>query len=532
MDPAAVAAAHEAELAPDVRRALGAWSTPGPLVEHVLDRVLPAPGHGPPPTVLDPACGTGMFLVAAVRRIAAGWRLSRRQAAERCVVGADVQQAAVAAARALLWADTGEAGPPPAGWLAGRLRVGDAFALDWPAADVVVGNPPYLSPLATATAPTADQVAAWRRRFGTAVSAYTDAAAVFALLALELVAPGGRVGLVLPQSLLSARDAAGARARLAETATLESLWVAGARMFDAAVLTCVATWRARPAGDAEPLRVRRFAGPAFAPLPDVVTSAGDLRGRPTWAHLVGDAFGVPAVPPPALAEAGRLGDLARTAADFRDQYYGLAPHVHEAADTGPRPTEAPLVTTGLIDPARCRWGRRATRFRGQRWARPVVDLDGLAATPLGSWAGSRLVPKVLVASQTKVLEAVVDAEGAWLPSVPVVSVVAPPDDLWHVAAALSSPLTSAWAAGTYLGAALTTTAIKLSARQVAEVPVPPTRPRAWDDAAEEVRRAHAAVGDDTRRAHLVAAGERMLAAAGVDGDDAVTLLRWWEARLP
>ena len=65
------------------------------------------------------------------------------------------------------------------------------------------------------------------------------------------------------------------------------------------------------------------------------------------------------------------------------------------------------------------------------------------------------MPKVLVATQTAVLEAAVDEQGTWIPSVPVVSVVPrTADDLWPVGAVLCSPVTSAWAAATYLGAGL------------------------------------------------------------------------------
>ena len=37
------------------------------------------------------------------------------------------------------------------------------------------------------------------------------------------------------------------------------------------------------------------------------------------------------------------------------------------------------------------------------------------------WARRKLVPKVLVANQTRIVEAVADPEGAWLPGVPVSS---------------------------------------------------------------------------------------------------------------
>ncbi|HMK09978.1 MAG TPA: hypothetical protein VK461_00195, partial [Acidimicrobiales bacterium] len=129
---------------------------------------------------------------------------------------------------------------------------------------------------------------------------------------------------------------------------------------------------------------------------------------------------------------------------------------------------------------------------------------------------ARLVPKVVVATQTRVIEAAVDESGDWLPAVPVISVVAEPSMLWPIAAALCSPPLTAWAATRHLGAARSPTALKLSAREVRALPLPPPSP-SWDAAAAALR-----AGD------LLGAGRAMCDAYGVD-DQA---FRWWEARLP
>ncbi len=261
------------------------------------------------------------------------------------------------------------------------------------------------------------------------------------------------------------------------------------------MLTCIATF---VRGDAQG-PVRRSHGPSFTPLSEA--DAVDLAARPTWSHLVAEAAGIPSVP----LGAAVLGDLALATADFRDQYYGLVGCV---SDDGEGP---PLVTSGLIDPGRSAWGERPARFARQVFAAPRVDVARLAP-PLQAWAAARLVPKVLVATQTPVIEAAVDADGAWLPSVPVVTVVPRrPSDLWRVAAVLTAPAASAWAAGTYLGAALSVRAIKLSAAQVVTVPVP-VRP--WDEAAG-----------------ALAAGDVHGCARLMDEAYGTELYDWWAARL-
>jgi hypothetical protein len=221
---------------------------------------------------------------------------------------------------------------------------------------------------------------------------------------------------------------------------------------------------------------------------------------------------VPAVPD--LAGAGCVGDLATATAGFRDQFYGLVPFVRDGGD-GPA-----LVTTGLIDAGHCAWGVRPARFARRTFAAPRVDVRALgAADPrLAAWVDRQRTPKVLVATQTKAIEAVVDADGDWIPSVPVIAVhprrLA---DLWSIAAVLLAPPVSAWAAARHLGAGLGATSLKLSARQVMELPLPP-RGAAWAGAAARAR-----AGD------LDGAAVDMCRAYGLSRTGTRSLLDWWRA---
>jgi len=212
-----------------------------------------------------------------------------------------------------------------------------------------------------------------------------------------------------------------------------------------------------------------------------------------------------------LVEAGRLGDLAVVTADFRDQYYGLIGAVSDEGD-GPW-----LVTSGLIDAGRCRWGDRPVRFAKQRYGAPRVDVDSL--TPkLQAWAARRLVPKVLVASQTKAIEAVVDERGEWLPSVPVISLVPHAiDDLWRIAAVLTSPVASAWLAHRRMGSGLSAAAVRVSASDLAQIPLP-THGDPW------VRATVALRGGD-----VAACGRAMGEAYGLA--HRADLFEWWEQLL-
>jgi len=138
------------------------------------------------------------------------------------------------------------------------------------------------------------------------------------------------------------------------------------------------------------------------------------------------------------------------------------------------------------------------------------------------------VPKLLVASQTKVVEVVVDEAGALLPSVPVVSVEASVEHLWDLAAALSSPPVTAWCVERSLGSGLSADAVRLSAKLLLEVPLPTDR-RAWTWAAKTLR---AVPGAADRRQTLLDYARLSCQAFRVPDGELDALLAWWSHRLP
>jgi SAM-dependent methyltransferase len=469
------------------RTGTGSFFTPPRLVAWLLDQAL---GRTPAaePHLLDPACGTGNVLVAALRRLGPG--------AVGRLHGTDVDPVAVAITRLRLRLAAPDVDPAV---LERTVRVADGLG-EHPDApfDAVLGNPPFggrlrpRGPLA-ATSP----------------APYTDTSAAFLLHAIDLVRPGGTVALVQPLSLLAARDAGPVRDAVRAAGAVTAFWSTTTPVFAGTpVLTCVpvvvvgraqgrvATWAgARP----EPR--------AGVPLPD-----------DEWGPLHAPALGIPVVAP---RTEGRLGDLGPCSAGFRDEYYGLVPFVD---DGGPG---APLVTTGLIEPAHCRWGVVPARFAKRTLAAPTVDVDTLrvaaAGTRLARWVEARLVPKVLVATQGRTVEAVVDEHGDWLPSVPVLTLVPPPDRLWHALAVLLAPPVVAIAAARYAGTAMASGAIKLSAGGLADLPLPADR-AAWDVGARLARDAQHAP-DAARADVLRACAETMCAAYGDD-----SALAWWLAR--
>ena len=169
-------------------------------------------------------------------------------------------------------------------------------------------------------------------------------------------------------------------------------------------------------------------------------------------------------------------------------------------------------------------------FNKQNFEAPLVNLTTLNTDQaLSEWAKQRLVPKLLLATQTKVIEVVVDETGLLIPSVPVITVTVQKTSLWHGAAVLMSPPVTAWAATQYMGSALSSDAIKLSAKQVETLPTPKAS-QVWDDAAERLESAQDASSQAEWQSLMHQYGALMCDAFELD--DHEQLLAWWKERLP
>jgi predicted RNA methylase len=178
---AELGAAYEATLPAGKRKRLGAWYTPRDLALAIAARALRSVGSGRPLTVLDPACGAGVFL-AAVRELAGEVRLC----------GVDVDPGAVELARKAL---------PEGTFAVGEALLGVDFGGAFPEVmaqggfDLVITNPPYVR---------AD-VSALRARVHASghfasLRGKWDLSLAFVERGLQLLRPGGRAVYLLSDS--------------------------------------------------------------------------------------------------------------------------------------------------------------------------------------------------------------------------------------------------------------------------------------------------------------------------------------------
>lgn len=398
--------------------------------------------------------------------------------------------------------------------------------------DCVIGNPPFLNQLESATSTAKGLSAIVEMRSNDVIRGYTDLSATFLLFSTQIVRKGGRVALVQPQSLLAVKDAAPVRAAVLKAGSLEAIWVSNEHVFDGvSVFTCAPTIKI---GGARVSALARSTGAAFTPLPPMTLDNDALAAEETWAHLAAAASGIPEI----LLPAGdTVSTLADATADFRDQYYGLDGFLLESESIATAERQdfrafPPIVTTGLVDLAECRWGHASTRILKTKWQSPRIDrLRMESEGTLGPWIRARLIPKMLLATQTRVVEVFVDSEGRYVPSIPLITITPrKPEHLWPVAAAIASPVCSALALQKYAGAAMSADAIKLSAKQVLGLPVPAEGP-AWVEGAAALAAAHNAEAPSTRRSHLIRFGSLMCRAYGLSETVSDAVLQWWTNRL-
>ncbi|HKE19809.1 MAG TPA: N-6 DNA methylase [Kofleriaceae bacterium] len=240
LSPELPGAVYERERAVDrgERRAAAIYYTPPHLVDFAVERALEplCRERERDPLglrVLDPACGGGAFLLAALRAVEERVGRGRRRAILGCLSGIDIDPQAAAVCRLALALAVPDA---TAEELARAVRVGDALAADSaPAAgfDAVVTNPPWGQKRFRLSA---EERRRHRAAFASARGAI-DPFALFVERAQTLLAPGGRWGMVLPDVILL-KNHEPLRRLLVEGSALE--WIAHAgRAFPAVNLDAV-----------------------------------------------------------------------------------------------------------------------------------------------------------------------------------------------------------------------------------------------------------------------------------------------------
>ena len=511
-----IGSVYEQSLDSLTRRHGGVHYTPFEIARKLARIALEGLPVGP---VCDPSVGGGSFLLAAAEYLNELGE-SPTKIVQELLWGIDLDQGAIKVANASIsiWGSSEEWVTPNNGHLtiANSLQSGLSSFSEPPKSGfvAVIGNPPFQNQLQESTVRPIEQTRELREKWQVDTGPYADTASYFLLMALSLLGEMGKCLLIQPQSILSTVDAEPIRLKLTEVATLEGIWIGGANIFEAGVNVCAPLISKGFAQ--KPVRIWKGA--------EITELKQRLTNQENWANAMAIAQDVPRV----HLSGDKLGERSAATAGFRDQFYGLAPHVYE--DEISQTTVAPLITVGMIDPLRNRWGAANFRYAGKSWSKPVVNLETLnqADQELYEWVKERLRPKVLLATQTKVLEVVPDLDGKLIPSTPVISIECDPQDIWKITAVLSSAAMSAYAFSTTAGSALSSNTIKLSAKQVMNLPLP-SESNHWTKASKYAESAFNAKNREEKKKQMLKMSEEINIAYGCDNE---ILQKWWIHRLP
>jgi methylase of polypeptide subunit release factors len=250
-----------------VRKSAGAYYTPRFLTTYLattcLNKTFATLQPGTIPRVIDFACGSGSFLVAAVDQLLghlksqdANRAWAREIVEGGYIVGIDVDSRAVTAARLHLWQrliEEPQALPLPN--LSTFVRQADGLdAESWgnlpQEYDVVLGNPPFL---ATSLVTNREQLEA---TYATARGRY-DFSSLFVERAIQILKPGGVLGLVIPNRLFINKSAEPLRQVVTTQCRLDVIVDFGStKLFDAdAYVGCIVAHRTLEVTNREPVRV-------------------------------------------------------------------------------------------------------------------------------------------------------------------------------------------------------------------------------------------------------------------------------------
>jgi len=457
----------------------GAYYTPAQLVDFVIENTVRIWAEGLP-TVLDPACGGGVFLLAAYQELldrrsqAMGRSLTRAEREQillDCIHGVDIDPQAVAVTQLSLLLKLRENQPPSQQSLpdlSRNIHCGNAVIdkdfglndssqvnpLSWQKSfpkvlqsggfNIVIGNPPYVdSERMTKYLP------GWRRyctKHYKSATGNWDFFCVFIEKALTLCRPDGLISLVVPNKLASADYAAEARSLLTTTSEIITLHdYSQSVAFEAAVYPLVFVAKKR-IGQIK----KQESGAVWAIAATVQQSQLLDRLRDHFPKLE------------AIAQVSGAATVAEA--------YAMQQLIEEGQTLEGQPDDhLRMVNSGTIDRYCFLWGKKPMRYLGQSYLHPViVESDRLPPKRLQQAKQA----KIIVSGMTQRLECALDQDGSFLAGKSTsIIFTSQTCDLYYLLGVLNSRLISFYLKSYFIGNSLKGNYLRIGSPQLRQIPI-------------------------------------------------------------
>jgi SAM-dependent methyltransferase len=459
---------NEPELDRDFRRARGVFYTPSDLAGWITREtfgplVRAWDGTSPPPRVLDPACGGGIFLQAAAELLTARCReMKLTSAAElrvikQSIVGIEVDAEEVEQTRQRL---------QPFAEI--NIHRGDALAIALPGSfDAVIGNPPYVNIRELARSQSKEAVAELRKRFCTAQGNF-DLYVLFIERALELLKPGGRLGFIIPNKWATLDYARPLRELLLRETTLEQIVdLTSMRVFpQASIYPQILILQKTPANATSRVHLAQIRN--HDEFENLVAGQRHRfvlqRDFDSRAFILGNDLRVegrvPTVPLESIAtlHSGASGYSATELSKYLLEADAIR------RDGSEEVTD--FIVSGNIDRYAITLGN--VRFLKQSWRRPALPLreEHLSAAKIALYRG----PKIVLSGMSKRLEAAYDEQGYAL-GVQVYAVSELQVDPYYLLGILNSKLRSYLFRERFAAKCLAGNYLSLNKGQLAQLPI-------------------------------------------------------------
>jgi hypothetical protein len=260
---------HEQSYSELDRKRLGAHYTPDAIIEYIVKHAIqPLLEHSDNIRgirILDPACGSGLFLLKAYETFANCWQRiygsvtpkDAKHILENCLFGIDIDECAVSATKAHLLQKASLSGSDTV-VINKNIVVGDALSIAHPATliamhnptadgypldgifqkhsfDCIIGNPPYVRIQNTPS----EKRGSYTSSYATARGRF-DVSTLFIELSEYLLRENGKLGFIVSNKMLSTSGAKRVRTFLLTHFSIEEIVdLADTKLFAAAVLPMI-----------------------------------------------------------------------------------------------------------------------------------------------------------------------------------------------------------------------------------------------------------------------------------------------------